>query len=246
MKKAWLFALIGVMAVGMLSACNKSSTDETGSGFVDPGTAGDMVNDYPNLISDSGLFIKRDGTITSADMEEFSADYYDAEEFEQDYVEPAVRSYNEKQGLSYVRASETEEKLPVALNSIKVEDGNLTLQLDYQNAQHYLAFNQEINDYYQDWTTFVVCSYADLVDYGISMDASFIDTEGNAVDLNTVKTTNGLYACVIGFNGALPTGFSGKLQFEGEVAYTTEGIYLQSDNTVRVYDSDQLQYILFK
>jgi hypothetical protein len=248
MRKVWLFALTGVMAAGILGACNNASSinESDGTGFVDPGTAGNITNDYPYIISDSGLFIRRDGSLSSADVEEFSAEYYDAEEFEQDYVVPAVKAYNEKQGLAFARASETEEKLPVALNSIKTDAGNLTMQLDYMNAAEYLAFNKEINTYYDNWDTFVICPYADLVDYGISMDASFIDTDGNAVDLNTVKTTTGLYACVMNFGGSLPTGFSGKLQFEGAVEYTTADIYIQSDNAVRVYDSENLQYILFR
>lgn len=247
MKKACLFVLTGILAAGALFACNKASSDQTSSnGFNDPGTVSGLVDEYPYIISDSGLFIRRDGSVSSADVEEFSEDYYDAEEFEQNYVIPAVRAYNEKQGLNFVRASETDEVLPVALNSVKAGDGNLTLQLDYKNAAEYLAFNKGINEYYEGWDTFIVCPYAELVDYGISMDAEFIDTDGNAVDLNTVKTTTGLYACVLGFNGALPTGFSGKLQFEGAVAYTTADIYIQSDNAVRVYDSENLQYILFK
>lgn len=248
MKKAWLFTLTGFITIGLLSACNSSSsTSETDqSGFVDPGTAPGLVNDYPYIISDAGLFIRRDGSVSSADVEEFSADYYDAQEFEQEYVLPVVKAYNEKQGLAFARADETDQKLPVALNTVKTENGNLILQLDYKNAAEYLAFNKSINEYFADWSTFVVCPYADLVDYGISMDAEFIDTDGNAVDINAVKTTAGLYACVLGVGGTLPTGFSGKLEFEGEVAYTTSGIYIQGDNSVRVYDSEELQYILFK
>ncbi len=248
MKKAWLFALAGILAAGILGACNRASSDqETGSaGFRDPGTSADLVDDYPYIVTDSGLFIRRDGSISAADVEDFSEDYYDAEEFEKNYVEPAVKSYNEKQGLSFAYAQESNEILPVALNSVKTEDGVLTLQLDYKGTADYLAFNKGINEYFSQWETFVVCPYEDLEDYGISMDAEFIDTEGNAVDLDTVKTTTGLYACVLGFNGALPTGFSGKLQFQGAVAYTTADIYIQSDNAVRVYDSENLQYILFK
>lgn len=248
MKKAWIFALTGILAAGVLSACHKASSDQgtSSSGYNDPGTVSGLVDDYPYIISDSGLFIKRDGSVSSADVEDFSADYYDSEEFEQNYVLPAVKAYNEKQGLAFVRADETAEKLPVALNSVKMEDGTLTLRLDYKNTAEYLAFNKSINEYFNEWDTFVVCPYSDLVDHGISMDAEFIDTDGNTVDINTVKTTTGLYACVLGFNGTLPTGFSGKLQFEGAVAYTTADIYIQSDNTVRVYDSEKLQYILFR
>lgn len=248
MKKAWLFTLTGILAAGVLGACNNASSDQesAASGYNDPGTAAGLVDDYPYIISDSGLFIRRDGSVSSADVEEFSADYYDAEEFEQNYVVPAVKAYNEKQGLAFARAGETEETLPVALNSVKAADGALTLQLDYKNTEEYLGFNKSINEYFAGWDTFVVCPYSELVDHGISMDAEFIDTDGNTVDINTVKTTTGLYACVLGFNGALPTGFSGKLQFEGAVAYTTADIYIQSDNAVRVYDSENLQYILFK
>lgn len=248
MKKVWLFALTGIIVAGLLGACNKVSNDQesASAGFSDPGTAADLVDDYPYIISDSGLFVKRDGSISSADVEDFSADYYDAEEFEQDYVVPAVQAYNEKQGLAFARADETEETLPVALNHVEASAGTLTLQLDYKNAEEYLAFNKSINEYFSGWDTFVVCPYSDLVDYGISMDAEFIDVDGNSVDLNTVKTTTGLYACVLNFGGALPTGFSGKLQFEGAIAYTTADIYIQSDNAVRVYDSEELQYILFR
>ncbi len=248
MKKIGVLLFALILAFGTLLGCNKASNDEeetTSAGYTDPGTT-EIVDDYPYIVTESSLFVRRDGSITSADVEDFNEDYYDADEFEESYLEPAVLSYNEKQGYSYTRASETEETLPVAIDSVTNEDGVLTLQLDYKDASEYLAFNKEINEYYSSWDTFVVCAYEDLADYGISMDTSFIDTDGNAVDTNTVNTTSGLYACVINFGGAMPTGFSGKIQFEGEVVYTTEGIYIQSENAVHLYDSDGLQYILFK
>lgn len=247
MKKAGVILFTLIIATGSLFACNKASNDEdeSSSGYTDPGTA-EIVDDYPYLVTESSLFVRRDGSITSADVEDFDEDYYDADEFEENYVEPAVLEYNEKQGYSYTRASESEETLPVAIDSITNEDGVLTLQLNYKDAAEYLSFNKEINEYYDSWETFIVCAYADLADYGISIDATIINTDGEEVDLNTVNTTTGLYACVLGFNGALPTGFSGKLQFEGAITYTSEGIYIQSDNSVRVYDSEDLQYILFK
>ncbi len=246
MKKVGVLLFTLIIAAGTLLGCNKASNDEeTSTGYEDPGTS-ELVEDYPYIATESGLFVRRDGSVTSADVEDFDEDYYDAEEFEESYLEPAVLEYNEKQGYSYTRASETEDTLPVAIDSVTNEDGVLTLQLDYKDTAEYLAFNKGINEYYENWDTFIVCAYADLADYGISIDATLIDTDGNEVDLNTVNTTTGLYACVLGFNGALPTGFSGKIQFEGAVTYTSEGIYIQDENEVRVYESEELQYILFK
>lgn len=250
MKKAWLFTLTGIMMAGVLCACQRTSSisESDSSGYNDPGTAGDLVNEYPYMSSESGLFIKRDGTIISADVEEFAADYYDAEEFEQNYAEPAVKEYNEKQGLPYVRASETDETLPVALSSVKVEDGNLTLQLVYKDAAEYLAFNKSINDYYAQWGTFVVCPYENLPDYGISIEGELLDTDGNTVDLSHLESSKKLYVCVVGFNGSMPTGFSGNLQFEGAVVYRSAEVEYTKDNAnaVQVNDSEKLQYILFE
>ena len=245
MRKKYL-ALIGIAAIGLLSGCNSSSLDDGSSGYIDPGTVDGLVNDYPFMISDSSVFVKRDGSVISADVEEFTADYYDVNEFEEKYLIPAVKAYNEKKGLSYVKQEETTEKLPVALYGLEKKDNNLVLELNYQTTQDYLSFNKEINTYFNDFNTFVVCPYADLADAGISMDAAFLDENGNSVDINTVKATSGLYACVLGFSGSLPAEFTGKFQFEGEVKYITEGIVIQGDNSVRVYDSDALQYILFK
>lgn len=244
MRKAWILILAAVVVVGIVWACSRSSSDSDSNKFNDPG-ATDLVEEYPYLITESSLFIRRDGTISAADVEEFSEDYYDIDEFTEDYVEPVVISYNEQQGLAYAYADETDETLPVAINSITVEDDVLTLQLDYASAEDYLAFNKEINEYFSDWETFVICLYDELEEYGIAIDVTLYDEDGNEVDLEDEDTSE-LYVCVLGFNGDMPIEFSGRLQFEGEVVYITEGIEIESSNIVTVDDSESLQYIIFK
>ena len=72
------------------------------------------------------------------------------------------------------------------------------------------------------------------------------DASGNPVDVAQLKNSGRTYhVAVIGFGGTLPTGFSGRFQFEGKVMATSEGISFTSDNGVRLYDSGNLQYVVF-
>lgn len=106
MRKAIKTALALLLCAGLLSGC-KQTTYET---------------------EHSTVFIQKDGTVISTDVEDFDANTYDENGLKR-YIEDAIAAYN-KSGDELVHM----EKLTVA-------EGKATLVLNYASAEHYAAFN---------------------------------------------------------------------------------------------------------
>ena len=77
----------------------------------------------------SVVYVEKNGTVISLDVEELAQDYYDAEELES-FVNDAVSEYTEEHGRSSVKVQE-----------LTVEEGTARLQMQYKTADDYSAFN---------------------------------------------------------------------------------------------------------
>ncbi|MEE1009805.1 MAG: hypothetical protein UH963_11765 [Agathobacter sp.] len=77
------------------------------------------------------VFILDDGKIVSTSVEKFDKDTYSEDEFK-DYVKDQIEDYTDKNGKNSVK-----------MKSLKVEDGNATLTLEYDNALDYSSFDGE-------------------------------------------------------------------------------------------------------
>lgn len=77
----------------------------------------------------SVVYVEKNGTVISLDVEELAQDYYDAEELES-FVNDAVSEYTEEHGRSSVKVQE-----------LTVEEGTARLQMQYKTAEDYSAFN---------------------------------------------------------------------------------------------------------
>lgn len=77
----------------------------------------------------SVVYVEKNGTVISLDVEELAQDYYDAEELE-NFVNDAVSEYTEEHGRSSVKVQE-----------LTVEEGTARLQMQYKTADDYSAFN---------------------------------------------------------------------------------------------------------
>ena len=76
--------------------------------------------------------------------------------------------------------------------------------------------------------------------------AALLDPSGNLVPASGIKSDTELYLCVLDLGAGYPTGFSGKLLFEGDIAYVSGGITFDSSNGITLADVAGLQYIIFK
>ena len=220
-----------------------TATDESGNILVPSTTAVEDVQaeNYSFVINDTSVFVRRDGTILSADVDSFTEEYYDKDEFEKEWLVPEVQEYNnDKYKVPEAYAADG-VRLGAAINSLTLKGSALVLQMDYATPEDYLAFNKQVNMYFSNWNTFTVCEL-NAIDSSLKL----FDASGNPVDVSELKNSGRTYhVAVIGFGGTLPTGFSGRFQFEGKVMATSEGISFTSDNGVRLYDSANLQYVVF-
>ena len=79
----------------------------------------------------STLNIKKDGTVKSYIVEEFTASYYNAEELKNDVSKEVLR-INEEYG-----------QMVMELTQYELEEGILKATIEYQNADVYEDFNEE-------------------------------------------------------------------------------------------------------
>lgn len=106
MKKFRCMVLGLCMCIGLLAGCGKTVEGESGV-----------------------VYVEKNGTVISLDVEELGQDYYDAQELEE-FVNDAVSEYTEKNGKNSVKVQE-----------LTVEEGIARLQMKYKTTADYSAFN---------------------------------------------------------------------------------------------------------
>jgi hypothetical protein len=106
MKKIKVIALAVILCIGLLYGCGDSyAADE------------------------STVFIRKDGSVVSTDVEEFDENTYDTDSLKS-YVNDAIDSYNGEYGNNSVK-----------LKKLTVKDGKATLTIQYASAADYQRFN---------------------------------------------------------------------------------------------------------
>ncbi len=136
MRKAIKMTLVLLLCAGLLSGCGKT-TYET---------------------EHSTVFIRKDGTVISTDVEDFDVNTYDEDGLRR-YVENAIAAYNQ-----------SGDEL-VHLENLTVAEGKATLVLAYASAAHYAAFNGV-----ELYTGLVSNALSD----GYSFDAEFADVRNGS------------------------------------------------------------------
>lgn len=233
MKKMTYWLMVGAMAATLLTGCKGSSA--TGPDFTVPNTQAPQ-NDYTFLASTSCVFVQRNGQVVSADVEDFSKDYYDVDELKTKKVEPAIAAYNKEAGEG-----------AVTLNALTVKDGMVTMELKFATGDDYVKFNRETNHYFSQWQVLKVCKYSELPSMGYALTGDLVLPDGTTCGAATITGTENLNVCVIDMGTEYPTGFNGTFLFEGDVAYMSPGITKgTSANSVVLANTAGLQFVLFK
>lgn len=241
------------LAVGcVLGGCQPEAVDGTTDASQE-GSKGNHTNasqeeqikDYTfEATEGSSMFVYRDGGLISLEVDTgFDKEYYDVEELRKENVEPAVSEYNaslDKEGV-------TGADLPVSLMDLSAKDGVLSMRLDFQTALDYVKFNQSFNTQFDAIDTFIVCKISDAEELGLNISGGFVDTEGDAVSSSKLKENYGdYYILAVNYGGKLPDGVSGLFYFEGEVAFVSNGLKIEGENSARLYESTDIQYVVFR
>ena len=209
MKKSWtllLAALTVIMTV--LSGCGSAKFEPTGS----------------------SIYVKKDGTVISADIEDFSGSNYSEDELKA-YVENAVKSYNSEKGAASEAYADKNTSLPVAVDSLTVKDNTASLYLSYATCADYLEFTGT-GGMEDGISALEKATIAEM-----SLSGNFKNAKNENVTLDSV-TKNSKYH-VVRIEGPV------TMQIEGKVAFVSAGVTIDSKNTVTTPEAD-VSYIVFK
>ncbi|MDD6211725.1 MAG: hypothetical protein PUB22_01025 [Clostridiales bacterium] len=217
MKKNRKRVLLGCMA-GMMLLC----------------TGCNSVKYEPEV---SGVFIRKDGSVKSAEIEPFDNSGFTEERYKESelksFVEDAVISYNEENcGQSAAYAKDTKEELKVAIEKLEVKSNTATLILDYASCQDYLSFS-EADDAI---VALSVQTAPEAADENISLDG-LVDAEGNAADTSSMESNKKYYVAEV-------AGTS-EIVVEGKLMAVSSGVTVKDKNTA-VIDSEDPVILVFK
>lgn len=184
---------------------------------------------------ESSLYLQRDGGVTGfTKTEGYDKDYYSLKELKDDYVDPAVKAYNEeKAGLSfaYTEDNDTKETLPISIEELDISGGVAKMKLEYATTADYLAFNKNQLD---EDAAFQIGLLADV---SVPSTISWVDADGNSVDSETVLNSTKYYVAEL--------SFAATAQVEGTIVYASEGVTVTGKETF-VTDGTETAYVVFK
>lgn len=191
MRRAVRAALMLLLCAGILSGCGQNYETEH-----------------------STVFIRKDGTIVSTDVESFDVNTYDEDGLKR-YVEDAVAAYN-RSGDELIHI----EKLTVA-------EGKATLVLNYASAEHYAAFNR-IGLYTGQVSNALAAGY--------SFDAEFADVSSGSPTACRVSDFIGS-----GYQVAIIGGTNIDVRVPGTIVYlSTRNTAYEDKNTVAIREGTHL------
>lgn len=191
MRKAIKMALVLLLCAGLLSGCGQTYETEH-----------------------STVFIRKDGTVISTDVEDFDVNTYDEDGLKR-YVENAIAAYNQS-GDDLVQ-----------LESLTVADGKATLVLEYASAAHYAAFNG---------AEFYTGLVSNALAAGYSFDAEFADvSSGSPVECRVSDFIGSNYQV------AIIRGTNINVSVPGTIVYlSTKNTALEDKNTVAIRERTHL------
>jgi hypothetical protein len=173
MKKWKVTALVVLLCTGMLCGCGGSyAADE------------------------STVFVRKDGSVVTTDVEEFDADTYD-EAGLKSYVDETISAYNDENGKDSIKRK-----------SLSVKNGKATLTLAYASAQDYQNFTD---------IELFTGTLAEALAAGYSFDEEFVGVKDGEI---TACSDTSVFLNESGYKVAIIRG-NARVQVSGTIVYMT-------------------------
>jgi hypothetical protein len=144
---------------------------------------------------ESTVFVRKDGSVVTTDVEEFDADTYDEADFKS-YVEDAISAYNGESGEKTVK-----------LKNLSVKDGKATLTIAYDSAEDYTDFTG---------ISLFSGSVAEALAAGYSFDDDFVKVQNDEF----LACSTDEFLNEAGYRVAIIRG-DARVQVQGTIAYVT-------------------------
>lgn len=172
----------------------------------------------------SGIYVREDSSVVSAEFSRFAEDYYDLEELK-GYVEEAVAAFNEELGAEAAAyepaapADSTEEvvrTLPASIESLTMRGKYAYLRMGYRDTDSYISFQTMYDGPVTRLTNRTV---EEAMAASVSLTDSFVDLEGEAVSGSTLTRHKGWYILTMSVSADLKEAY--PVQIQGEIKYVS-------------------------
>ena len=180
--------------------------------------------------SESGFYMKQDGSIIGATIEEFDKDSYSLEDLTS-YVEQEVSQFNNEavgENRAYLDEKKEKDSLPVSIQSLDLKGENAVLMLLYQDADTYLEFNENEG-------LVSKLSFSKVGEVTGITSRTFKNMQGNSVKGSALNSND----YVIQIKGKI------ALECEGDVVYYSSGVSI-NDEEISVDSENETAYIIFE
>lgn len=183
--------------------------------------------------TESSLYITSEGKVTSATVETYEADYYNADEMKA-FIEEALADFNASTGGDSAAKSATVKECTLA-------DGTAKLLIDFQTADAYLDFMEQYPDEESPIQVedLDITTVSDGVAKGYLVGKSFtkLAKEQTTVAADEVMKQSKLYVAAIDGAALIQTG--------GNIQYISEGVSVVGTNMIQTPE-DEVSYVVFK
>ena len=153
---------------------------------------------------ESGVLVKKDGTIIEASIESFAEDYYDEKELKE-FINTTIDSFNK------------ENSCKVKLNELEVTKDKAISYLQFENAKEYALFSG--NDFF-------VGSVPEAIEEGYNLDGEYYSVKDNATgDAINSADIDDSYNVVISKNRL-------GINVKGTIYYVSNNVTIKGDGTV--------------
>ncbi|MDO5409223.1 MAG: hypothetical protein Q4F21_02085 [Lachnospiraceae bacterium] len=182
----------------------------------------------------TSVYIRKDGSVSSAVYEPFDTGTYKKKELEV-FVEDAVKAYNQSEaGTAAAYTDDTEKKLKAAITSLEVKKGDAILKMEYASCDDYMKFNKDEGSMVQ----LASGTVKGAADAGIDMSQfELLNTEGT--EKISASDVDDKYH-VLFVEG------TSKIIVEGTIQYATADVKISEKDTAEVSSSGALSCIIFK
>lgn len=237
MKIKHFAALLAVLllSVGVLSGCNLISP---GGDTTVEETEGPLMKDNPFEPTESGLFIRDDGTAAGAEVTDFTQDYYDLAEL-RTYVEGLVAEYNQEEaGLNYAYAKDAPsgKTLPVSISRLEESNGQVILILECATPADYIMIN-DLNLTSDGLKSVTKSTVAEMKNAGKTIGVALVNVKGETVTVEQALKNDTYHVVVC--EGAT------VLQVQGEVKYMSTNVTYVDVDSVKT-PAGEVSYIIYR
>ncbi|MBQ5868392.1 MAG: hypothetical protein IIW68_03590 [Lachnospiraceae bacterium] len=182
--------------------------------------------------TESSLYITSEGTVTSATVETYEADYYSADELKA-FIEEVLADFNAAGGDSTAKSASVKE--------CTLADGTAKLLIDFKSADAYLDCMEQYPDEESpiQVTDLDITTVSDGVTKGYLVGKTFtkLGKEQTTAAADEVMKQSKLYVAAI--DGAA------LLQTDGVIQYISEGVSVVGTNLIQTPENE-VSYVVFK